>query len=71
MNGRVARYEANSQYEYYPDIRTRPESEAVTQFSAPVPAQCWTPGRSGLALRAAGLPLLLGETDFVLINVGI
>ena len=70
MNGRVARYEANSQYEYNPDIRTRPESEPVTQFSGPVPAQCWTAGTSDPALRAAGLPLLLGETDFVLIMSG-
>ena len=38
MNGRVARYEANSQYECDPDVRTGPEPQLVTQFYWPVPA---------------------------------
>ena len=37
MNGRVARYEANSQYECNPDVRTGLEPNLVTQFSGPVP----------------------------------
>ena len=62
MNGRVARYEANSQYEYDADVRTRPEPELVTQFSRPGPAPGWPrQGRAGPGLTAAaGLPLLSG-----------
>ena len=43
MNGRVARYEANSQYECHPEGRTRQEPELVTQFSGPVPTPSCQP----------------------------
>ena len=43
MNGRVARYEANSQYECHPEVRTHQEPELVTQFSWPVPGPSCQP----------------------------